>query len=228
VAIDVLRAEVAGFAALLTPESYSFPVPGCPGWTVIDLARHLGGIHRWARVALDGKPGAEPAGPDDEVAVAHWYRTGAEELISALIARGPDAPCWTFGEPHTTRFWMRRQAQETTLHRWDLQCALGADAHIDNAVAVDGIAEVAEMFLPRQVRLGRMSAQPTAVELRTDCGERFVLRTADNVATATAVHGPAEALLLLVWKRIPLDDSRLSITGDGEAADAFFAASLTP
>ena len=24
------------------------PVPSCPEWTVRDLVRHLGGVHRWA------------------------------------------------------------------------------------------------------------------------------------------------------------------------------------
>lgn len=46
--IDALREEgnrLADTADGLPPEA---AVPTCPGWTVRDLLRHLGGIHRWA------------------------------------------------------------------------------------------------------------------------------------------------------------------------------------
>ena len=45
--------------------------------------------------------------------------------------------------------------------------------------------------------------------------------------TAT-VRGPAEALALLVWRRITLDDGRLSVDGDEAVLTAVFADHFVP
>jgi hypothetical protein len=42
------------------------------------------------------------------------------------------------------------------------------------------------------------------------------------------VSGPAEAVFLLLWHRIVLDDPRLTVSGSRAVADAVLAAALTP
>ena len=49
-----------------------------------------------------------------------------------------------------------------------------------------------------------------------------------NAEPAATVSGPAEAVLLLLWHRIVLDDPRLTVSGSRAAADAVLAAALTP
>jgi uncharacterized protein (TIGR03083 family) len=213
------------FAARLVTGDLHAAVPDCPGWTLTDLAHHLGGVHRWAWTAVvEGRPGPETAdAPTDRAALVGWFRDGAAALLDTLGATGPTTPCWTFGpRPHVAAFWFRRQAHETVLHARDA----GAAGPLDPALAVDGVDEVVTMFFPRQRRLGRTAPLPAALGLTSTEGGRWVLgRDGDPDAT---VSGPAEALLLLLWHRIGLDDPRLAVSGSRAAADAVLAAALTP
>ena len=84
-------------------------------------------------------------------------------------------------------------------------------------------------MFPRQVRLGRTAPLPAASGSpppRAATGSsRGTATRADPDAT---VSGPAEAVLLLLWHRIGLDDPRLTVSGSRAAADAVLAAALTP
>ncbi|MGQ7296001.1 maleylpyruvate isomerase N-terminal domain-containing protein [Quadrisphaera sp. KR29] len=246
-AADLVEREAGRLAAALRPEGLAVVVPGCPGWTLADLARHTGGVHRWARAALgtapDGSPGGEPSGPPDDDAVPAWFAVGAGELVAALASLSPAAPCWTFAAaeaPATAAFWARRQAHETALHRWDAESALaaaGLAAAPDPAtwlgedVAADGVAEVADVMLPRQVRLGRTPALPGALALESPSG-RSLLGGAGAPQPAAELRGPAPALLLLVWGRTTLDaelaTGRLALAGSRDAAARLLSGALTP
>lgn len=230
-ALKVLAYEASTIIDLLTAEVFAASVPTCPGWAVSDLARHLGGVHRWARQAVLAGPDAHIQGPVDDAQIRPWFRAGAIALIETFTEIDPERPCWTLIGPGTAAFWIRRQAHETALHRWDLQNSLGAPSDVDEDVALDGIEEVATMLLPRQLRLGRLAAGPEAIELVPERGPRTRLSaTAEPSSTPScaAVHGPAEALWLLVWKRTSLNDHRLSISGSRAGAEHLLAKPLTP
>ena len=202
-------------------------MPGCPGWTLVDLARHLGGVHRWARDAVVVGRSPEQPGPPDPAQVEPWFREGAALLLTALRERHPDTPCWTFAEPRTVAFWLRRQAHETALHRCDAAQALGRTALPDDDVAEDGVDEVCTVFVPRQVRLGRLAPSRTVLALESGAS-RQLLRTGDADRVTATVRGPAPALLLLLWGRTTLDDPALAVEGDAAAARALLAEPLTP
>lgn len=108
-------------------------VPACPGWTVNDLAVHLGGVHRWAAsIVLSGQRLREPESVVATEPLVDWYAGTATALLAA--------------------FWPRRQMHETTIHAIDAAQAigLGDDAFaIDDVVADDGIDEVLTVFFPR-------------------------------------------------------------------------------
>ena len=230
-ALSALAREVSLFAALLDQEALAEPVPSCPGWTVADLARHLGGVHRWARQVVLVGQSREPQGPTDPEQVRPWFHDGAAALIDTLAGTDPGQPCWTLAGPGDAAFWMRRQAHETTLHRWDAATGLGIPSSIDEAVAADGIDEVATVFVPRQIRLGRLTPGPEVIDLVTDSGQRKRVST-NTTPPATpptvVVSGPAETLLLLLWKRTSLDDDKLSVSGDRLDADRLLGRPLTP
>jgi len=246
-AAALVEREAARLAAFLRPEALAVVVPGCPGWTVADLARHTGGVHRWARAALgtapDGSPGEEPPGPQDDDAVPAWFAQGARGLVAALASTSPAAPCWTFAAaeaPSTAAFWARRQVHETALHRWDAACALSAAGltaapdpatWVEDVVAADGVAEVAEVVLPRQVRLGRTPAPSGALALQSPSG-RSLLGGAGAGQPAGELSGPAPALLLLLWGRTTLDaelaSGRLALAGSRDAAQQLLSGTLTP
>lgn len=219
-----LEADADALAAVLRTTEPDASVPGCPGWALRDLAGHLGGVHRWATwvVRADGSPQQAVEVPADEQ-LADWFTAGARDLLAALRAAGPDGACWTFGGPGQAAFWARRQAHETAVHRVDAQRAAGLDHPLDPELADDGIAEVLEVMLPRQIALGRIPEPTTGVTLVT--GESRLLGAAPATATVT---GPPEAVLLLLWRRLPRTDPRLEVSGDVDALDALLAVAITP
>ncbi len=46
--MELFRSEADGFAQALGGANLDSVVPTCPDWTVRDLARHVGSLHRWA------------------------------------------------------------------------------------------------------------------------------------------------------------------------------------
>ena len=206
------------------------PVPSCGDWTSYDLVTHLGGVHRWAaaatRVPPDGRvPGVEEPQGLDAAALADWFAEGAATLVEALSG-DPDQPCWTLAEPRTVASWLRRQAHETTVHRWDLESALGLPAVIDPEVAVDGVDEVLSVMLPRQVRLGRARVSSRWVRLVVD-GREVPLATGPDrdPAPVATVRGGASEVLLLLWGR---GGAGLSVEGAADALTDFLRGAVTP
>ncbi|MHB8463907.1 MAG: maleylpyruvate isomerase family mycothiol-dependent enzyme [Acidimicrobiales bacterium] len=124
-------------------------VPSCPDWDVTALLAHTGAVHAWVATILRTAATARPDRPRAEVsppafaAVAADFEAGLFDLAAALEAADPDALVWNWlaGQPAPARFWPRRMAQETTVHRWDAQEATGAAAPIDAALAADGVDE---------------------------------------------------------------------------------------
>jgi uncharacterized protein (TIGR03083 family) len=233
-ALEHLDAGVAAFTAALESD-LSRTVPGCPGWDLAALAGHLGGVHRWARAAIiEGRQGElDETGPGDTRDLAGWFAEGAAALAETLRATDPAAPCWTFGPPpRTAAFWQRRMPHETTLHAWDAHSALGHELPLDRTLALDGVDEVVTMFVPRQVRLGRLVPSPHVVELRAtdtppDVGA-WRLCDAEGRAPDAVVAAPAATLLLLLWRRIPVSADAVTVDGDEAAAREVLAAPLTP
>jgi uncharacterized protein (TIGR03083 family) len=233
-ALDHLDAAVEAFATALRGDLRR-PVPGCPGWDLAALAGHLGGVHRWARAAIaDGRPAEQSdAGPGDPGELVPWFAEGAAALRATLRATDPATACWTFGPPpRTAAFWLRRMPHETTLHAWDAHAALGADLPLDRDLALDGVDEVVTMFVPRQVRLGRLVPPLHAVELRAADAPPgagpWQLFARQGAAPDAVVTAPAATLLLLLWKRFPLGTDGVTVEGDEAAARAVLADRLTP
>jgi uncharacterized protein (TIGR03083 family) len=227
-AIERDAAEVADCLREGPPDA---PVDGCPGWDLRELVVHLGRTHRWVTAAVQS-PGLPPYPPrPDGDRLTEWFTEGAVELVDALREADPARPCWSFAPGITTSaFWLRRQAQETSVHRWDAQHALGRADGVDPALAADGVDEVARLFYPREVELGRRERLGVAVTLRPeDAGQPVVLGDGTPVAE---VSGRAEDLLLALWHRRPGGDlvagGALQVTGDRRAAVRVLTEVLVP
>lgn len=203
-------------AAALRAADPARDVASCPGWTVADLAAHLTAVHRWVLGALknEGSP------PYDEVpADADAYADASTSLVARLRELPVDAPCWTFNrDDQTAGFWRRRQLQEVSIHRWDV------DGHpLHEVVAEDGVAEVVDFLLPRQLRAGRTTLPPGRLVLAT--GSRTWTLT-DGEGPRAVVSADAPTLNLLLWGRRTLHDA--TVDGDAAFAEAVFASALTP
>jgi uncharacterized protein (TIGR03083 family) len=218
--------ELAAFEACLGGD-VSAPVRHCGDWTLYDLADHLGGGNLWAAAAVTEQRGdyEPPPAPRDPAALPEWFKGTCATLLTALDT-DPSAAAWTIAPPPTVGFWQRRRCQESLVHRWDAENAVGTAGPIDPALADDGIAEVIDTMAPRQVRLGRTAEPAHAVLLEaTDTGSRRILGPGDPVAT---ISGSAADLLLLLWGRLAADDPAIGWDGDSETARSVLGGALVP
>lgn len=229
--------------AALPPSGLAAPVPACPGWDVERLVGHLGRVHAWATAVVaagaeaSGEVDAGPHPPTGEAILA-WYRERLDALTAELDAHDPDDPAQGFGGPADVGFWLRRQAQEIAVHRWDAQEAItpGQAIPINAALAADGIDEWASLFAPRALarRDGGVPTDLVGATLHIHCtdddavegaGEWLLSLTADGAAVErthakgdAALRGPASDLQLAVWHRIDLD--QVDVVGDAARAAA--------
>jgi uncharacterized protein (TIGR03083 family) len=162
--IDALRDEGRRLAEAAEGQSLDVAVPTCPDWSLRDLVRHIGGVHRWAATfVVEGReePTDEAAEkaimetwPDGDDALVGWFRDGHAALVEALSNAPDDLSCWTFLAAPTPRaFWARRQAHETAIHRADAQSPTGSIAPSDADLAADGVDELLFRFMARRRRL---------------------------------------------------------------------------
>jgi uncharacterized protein (TIGR03083 family) len=234
---DDVRRATDGFADGLAGADPAAAVPSCPGWTVLDLVSHLGGVHAWATGIVEtGSPGRVPDGAPDPTALQSWYADRAGALVAALEAADPDAPCWNFaGVQETKGFWRRRQLHETQMHLVDLDQARGRSTDLDAEHCADGVTESFEVFLPRMHARGYPTELTVPVSfVATDTGHRWTLSPgadgppalslADGVLADDRFEGPAEQLWLLLWKRA---DHGVARIGDGEHLSSLLASRLT-
>jgi uncharacterized protein (TIGR03083 family) len=227
--VDHLEADVARLAAAVRTGPLDAPVQACPGWDLRQLTAHVGHIHRWARLCLLTAENPQVAafvqpGPDasgDEL--AEWLQKGAGRLAATLRQVDSAAPTWhPFLVERVAGVWPRRQAQETAMHRWDAERAVGTPGPIDPELASDGIDEYFEVTHPRTI--AREGAPPPSGSLHVHCtdvpgewlawyddsGYRF---TREHAKGDAALRGPAEQILLALYHR-DHDASALSPVGD--------------
>ncbi|SHN45657.1 maleylpyruvate isomerase family mycothiol-dependent enzyme [Cryptosporangium aurantiacum] len=237
--LDSLRREGAAFRTAVTPETLATPVPSCPEWNVEQLVAHVGEVYRFHAAHLvrgvstppDEEPMDVPSGP----AVLEWWDDSFRTIIAALESTDPAAPAWNWSiqEP-VAQFWFRRMAHETAMHRWDAQLAAGAalTEPIETRLAVDGVDEALDTFLPAGHRAGPDNLRGVVTLRCTDADGHWAVRLRgtgmslldtgtvfdDPPHAQTAVSGHASDLLLALWGRVPL--AVLTVEGNPELPQA--------
>jgi uncharacterized protein (TIGR03083 family) len=225
------------------------PVPSCPGWTVRDLVVHLGGVYTfWSSVA------EPPLRSEDEVRemrsrlqaererqakdpafreiepLLSWFHATVDRLEAALSRLGPSEQVWTWSRPdQTAGFIQRRMAQETAVHRWDMELAHDCTQPLEAALARDGIDEMLDVFLPETVAESKVRGEGESYHFhRTDGEGEWLVRfdrsgpavSREHGKAGIAIRGPASDLLLFLWHRIPAD--RLEVICDRSLIDRYF------
>ena len=210
-------------------------VPSCPDWDVADLLRHTGQVHRHkATIVREGEtsrsrwPDRE-MGPDDVNELPGWYEDGLDDLIRLLSSIDLGRPAPTWGTGTTAKWWLRRMAHETAVHRWDAENAIGEPRPIDAELASDGIDEFLGEFIPGE----EIPWDGAAGTIHLHCidveGEWTVTLEPGKVPTYetghskgdAALRGSAEELLLVLWRRI--EPARVEVLGDEELVGSFWA-----
>ncbi|MEV6398672.1 maleylpyruvate isomerase N-terminal domain-containing protein [Streptomyces sp. NPDC051907] len=249
-------------------------VLSCPGWSVPDLVLHLGIVHRYvARLIreeltappdvtdraylglpddLDGWPSPERTPYEGPVAegLTDWFSQGAAQLEALFRVSDPALRVWTWSREQSGAFWLRIQAIEAAVHRWDAESAIGVPQPMDAALAADAVPQTIEVMAP---------ARRAWTKAPAGSGERYRFRQTDGPGDWTAhfdgdevrllgdgradgasdgardadgrrdadagaydveLAGTASDLMLFLWRRIPAD--RLQVTGDRAVLDRYF------
>ena len=204
-------------------------VPTCPGWTVRDAVEHTAEVyeHKLACIAAGGaRP--EPWPPEwparDPVA---WYADAHERVLRVLRDTDPAAPSWTWWpDDQTAGFWVRRMAQETAVHRVDVQSASGTVTPVDDELATDGVDEVLVMMLSGDWSEEVVPHLTGTVAVTTGGRSWLVTMTPAEVVVAempgapdATVGGDPSDVLLWLWGRS--GDDAVRIDGDADVARRF-------
>jgi uncharacterized protein (TIGR03083 family) len=208
------------------------PVPSCPEWRVVDLARHVAEVYQHKTESMRRGESPQPWPPDltSEEPLALLDRS-YRELVGEFDARPVDERTAHWYQPDSTvGCLLRRMAQETVIHRVDAELAVGGGVTpVADDLAVDGVDEVL------RIMLGYLSREwPKAFEDLPERGEAPAVRvvaggrswlltptptgvtvgsggTADGAAT---LSGDPQAVLLWLWGRQP---APVAVTGDRAA-----------
>lgn len=222
-----LAAVQRAFADMIGQVDPATPVPWCGSWQVRDVVVHLAQMHHWAVAKARNTTETDLVVPTD---VEAFYRQCAQELQDTLAELPPDAVVPTLNGEGPVVFWHRRQLHETLVHLWDVRKAGGyGPPGVSPEVWADTVDEVVTVMQPRQVRLGRMSRLPAAIELvATDAGRSWRLDADGAGPPVVGVRGPACCLALLLWGRLGPEHDSLWVTGDDDVLKAALAEPLTP
>jgi uncharacterized protein (TIGR03083 family) len=198
------------------------PVPSCPGWALRDLLFHQGMVYRWigeivARKATERVPFREvPDRKMPEGGEAAWLLAGADRTVARLRETGPDLAVWGWAHGGGTRWWGRRIAHESLVHRIDGELTVGVRPEADPALAADNVDELltnASDFNARafETRSG-LAGEGDSLHLHcTDVPGEWQLRRTTEAFTVeyghakadAAVRGTARDVMLWLNGRVP-------------------------
>jgi uncharacterized protein (TIGR03083 family) len=232
--LAVIESEAARIRAAYAADPTRL-VPWSDRWTVGTVARHVAGLHHVVSQIVADRPTAgfdrfktlgapekgDPAFPD-------WFASGTAAAIDQLRTVPAAEPCWTWlPDAGSVGWWSRRMAHETLVHRWDAEAGAGIIGEpMDPAVAADSIDELVDVFFGASRAVNGSPAGPVVGFRCTDVGgEWYVDLTEPGARTVLAVappsgdvaftlSGPAEDLLLVLWGRLDLAATKVTLAGD--------------
>jgi uncharacterized protein (TIGR03083 family) len=131
------------------------PVPACPGWSVAEVARHVGSLYRMVRRRLvEGRnPDEWQRDPEPGQSLTEYLETGLAQLLDELAAHEPGehADTWWPADP-TYGFWRRRMLHESVVHRLDVEQAAGVEPReVPEDIALDGVDEALTLWFGQKL-----------------------------------------------------------------------------
>jgi uncharacterized protein (TIGR03083 family) len=222
-------------------------VPTCPGWTLLQLLRHVGRGDRWAAqiiadradASLDPRLVREGRPPADVPGTIRWLSQSPLTLLAAVDAIGPGTEVSTFVGPKPAAWWVRRRLHEATVHRADAAIALGIPYELSAELAADGISEWLGRLADEQA-LGQPPSLPAGASLALRATDQDLTESSWNVLGSSGgvqwtgqlssadltLSGPATDLLLALFRRRPAEETGIKMQGDTQLWRSWLA--LTP
>ena len=200
-ALEILQQDATALADAAI-DGLGVPIPTCPGWFMVDLVVHVGGVHR-AQTAIVRTRSKEPMGISRDMfgsvpgllqwlesstlfggqsnldsipgGLDEWFRSGAKELSSALASADLTDTVWSWSWDQTVAHYLRLMPIETAVHRWDALAATGHPDAIRTDLATDGISHIFEVMAPyrRRVLASRQGAGESYLWIATDSGSTW-------------------------------------------------------
>jgi uncharacterized protein (TIGR03083 family) len=160
------------------------------------------------RLVRDGRP------PADAPGVIQWLAQSPRTLLAAVDAIGPGTEVSTFVGPRTASWWIRRRLHEATVHRADAAIALGALYQLSAELAADGISEWLERATDQDLTESTWTVlgRPGGVQLTGLAGSADL-----------TLSGAATDLLLALVRRLPVEDTDISLQGNTELWSSWLA-----
>jgi uncharacterized protein (TIGR03083 family) len=159
-----------------------------------DLLAHAGSILGRTTLICRERPSeriSAPRPPEDSDVLA-WYEAILAEVLTTLEESDPDTAVWGFWPDPCIGLWERRMVVETGVHRWDAEQAFGDPGPLLDLVAVSGLDEFTDTWVPRMGEL-------PALEVKAlDLGRDWVLSSGTPEAS---VSGTASDLYLRLMSR---------------------------
>ena len=244
--LDAGVAQTELLVSGLADADLSVRVPATPAWTLNQLLRHLGYAHRWieqlvreripeADRSLSKAHSVDGYAGETAAELGPWLTEGAELLAAAMREVSPDEPIAVlFPDEPGPKFWARRMAHETWVHRHDAFETLGLPFEVDPVVAADGLWEwmnvglrIVHLRRPEFAELlgdgGTLAFEATDVDARwlVDLTGTAPMARQDEGSGAVTVRGPAADLVLALYRRQGPDG--LEVSGDAALLKEFLA-----
>jgi uncharacterized protein (TIGR03083 family) len=215
--VSAAEREVATFVEAVAAGSLDAPVPTCPGFSVDDLAAHVGSFCAfWTHVLCEGTGRPKPPFDDAPEHRVEWLREIAHHLDVELRTTTPDTAVWTWFPPdQSAGFVTRRVANELAVHRVDAELARGTAAPIAADLAADGIEEIfvlmqhpdsAELLSPTRHTLHLHGTDFEPSEWLVDFGPEGMTVTREHAKGDLALKGTVSDLEMLLYQRPTVGD----------------------
>jgi uncharacterized protein (TIGR03083 family) len=234
--IDAVEVEGDALIEAVRAGPASTAVATCEGWTVNDLATHVGDFCGfWSHVLCEGagRPKTPFAEPPEGGDLAGWLAGMSGHLVDQLRAVPAATEVWTWYEAdRAAGFVSRRCAHELAVHRYDAQSARGTCSPIAGELAADGIDEILDVLIHARDRTGQGSGRGLSLD-STDTGGLWEIRlgperidvgrpspTRTVARDDLALSGSASDLELLLYNRPPLGE--VDYAGDQSALDEWY------
>ena len=234
--------RLAESAAAAGPDA---AVPTAPEWTIKDLVEHVGQTQNWVAEMIERRitdptqlPTQMAVLPTDPREWQAWLSESAQRVANACSDDALDAPVFNpAGDGRSgTRFWISSMLNEAVVHGFDAATAADRPADIDADIAAALISNHLAMLTSPTWEMQRSESAhairgtgQTLQWLATDTADAWFVERRPDGATwqpgtrqaDVTVTGPAQSLLLILTRRLPLTDreaTNISVDGDTDLA----------
>ncbi len=228
-------------------------VPTAPAWTITDLVEHVGQTQHWVAEIIEQRitdPTQLPTGmavlPGDPGEWEAWLTESAQRIASACSDEALEAPVFNAAGDERTggQFWMTSVLNESVVHGFDAAHTAGQPADIDADIAAALVDNHLAMLTSRTWAMQRpesaraiqgtgQTLQWRANDTADGTGAWLVEQRPDGATwepgirqADVTVTGPAQSLLLVLTRRIPLADREatgIRVDGDTRLAEGWIA-----